>query len=154
MQKCGGRLLVRFDDTNPSKEKGEYADNILKDLRLRVDVEADKRWVCYFESYFDHFDKIKKEALELIKESKAFMDDTPQEQMKTEPRVEYRSTGTTTRRESQEFQGHGRHGAAVVFAGEDDMSSDNSTLRIRLHRANAARITGRVRSTRRILPTT
>jgi len=73
-----GRLLIRFDDTNPSKEKEEYEDNILTDLEtlgVKTDVVSHTS---------DHFEKCQQIAKQLIKEGIAYMDDTPQEQMQSE----------------------------------------------------------------------
>mmetsp|Transcript_26176 Transcript_26176/g.36674 ORF Transcript_26176/g.36674 Transcript_26176/m.36674 type:complete len:883 (+) Transcript_26176:45-2693(+) len=73
-----GRLIVRFDDTNPSKEKEEFQSAIVEDLE-RLGVKPD---VITFTS--DYFETIRGYAEYLIQNGLAFMDDTPQEQMKEE----------------------------------------------------------------------
>jgi tRNA synthetases class I (E and Q), catalytic domain/Glutathione S-transferase, C-terminal domain len=57
-----GKLLVRFDDTNPSKEKEEYEEAILSDLKsLGVNY-------CQITHTSDYFDLIENEARRMIKE--------------------------------------------------------------------------------------
>ena len=46
----GGRLVIRFDDTNPSKEKEEYEQNIIADL-ASLGVKGD--FVSHTSDYFD-----------------------------------------------------------------------------------------------------
>ena len=73
-----GRLIVRFDDTNPSKEKEEFEESIVEDLAL-LGVKPD---IVTYTS--DYFETIRGYAEYMIKNGMAFMDDTPQEDMKTE----------------------------------------------------------------------
>ena len=68
-----GKLIVRFDDTNPAKEKTEFVDSILEDLKI-LGIVPDK---VSFTS--DHFDYILECAEKLIKQGDAYVDDQDQE---------------------------------------------------------------------------
>ncbi|BGP19968.1 hypothetical protein JCM10213_006745 [Rhodosporidiobolus nylandii] len=71
-----GKFLVRFDDTNPSKEKAEFEQSIMEDLAL-LGIKADAT------SYTsDYFDQLQQYAVEMIKRGKAYADDTEQEVMR------------------------------------------------------------------------
>lgn len=70
-----GKLIVRFDDTNPSKEKDEYEENIIRDLAT-LNVHGD---IVTHTS--DSFGICERFARQMIGEGLAYMDDTPQEQM-------------------------------------------------------------------------
>ena len=69
---------MRFDDTNPSKEKEEYEINILRDIAA-LEVVPD-----LFSHTSDHFDLCIEKGKELIENGFAYMDDTPQKQMQKE----------------------------------------------------------------------
>ncbi|KAL6120709.1 hypothetical protein NUSPORA_02517 [Nucleospora cyclopteri] len=73
-----GKLLIRFDDTNPEKEEKKYEDKIIEDLSLL----GIKDFKVIRTS--DHFDEIYELAIKLIKKGKAFADNTGQETMRAE----------------------------------------------------------------------
>jgi glutamyl-tRNA synthetase len=79
-RKYHGKLLVRFDDTNPSKEKVEFEEAILSDLES-LGVKPDK-----ISHTSDHFATIMSKAKELLKTGQAYMDDTEQLMMSQQRR--------------------------------------------------------------------
>ncbi|KAI7863062.1 tRNA synthetases class I, catalytic domain-containing protein [Spinellus fusiger] len=73
-----GKLIIRFDDTNPSKEKTEFEESIKEDLAL-IGVTS-----TYVSHTSDFFDQIYELALQLIKQGDAYCDDTDMETMRDE----------------------------------------------------------------------
>lgn len=73
-----GKLIIRFDDTNPSKEKEEFEQSIIEDLAL-LGIKGDAT-----SHTSDYFDKLYQLAIQMIQLGKAYADDTPQEQMRAE----------------------------------------------------------------------
>ncbi|ELR08893.1 hypothetical protein VC83_01786 [Pseudogymnoascus destructans] len=73
-----GTLLLRFDDTNPSKEKQEFEDSIIEDLAL-MGIKPDKTSYTsdYLQVLYEH-------TIRLITEGHAYADDTEQEKMRDE----------------------------------------------------------------------
>lgn len=73
-----GKLIIRFDDTNPTKERTEFEETILEDLQL-MGIHGDV--VTHTSDYFDQLYEL---AIRMIKDGKAYTDDTEKEQMQKE----------------------------------------------------------------------
>ena len=84
-----GKVNMRFDDTNPTKEDVEYVDSIKNDVNW-LGFNWDN---LYFAS--DYFDEMYKRAVLLIKKGKAFVCDLNADQIR-----EYRGTLTEPGKES------------------------------------------------------
>lgn len=123
-----GRLIVRFDDTNPSKEKEEFQASILEDLEM-LGVKPD---VVTFTS--DYFETIQGYAMTLIEKGLAYMDDTPQEQMQKE-RLErvnskHRDQSVEDCKKYFDLMCSGdQEGSKWCLRAKIDMSSVNGTMR-------------------------
>ncbi len=80
----GGKFNMRFDDTNPTKEKTEFVESILADIKW---LGADWEDRLFFAS--DYFEQMYEGAVRLIKKGKAYVSDLSAEEMR-----EYRGTLT------------------------------------------------------------
>ncbi|HAB93256.1 MAG TPA: glutamine--tRNA ligase [Lachnospiraceae bacterium] len=78
----GGKFNLRFDDTNPTKEKSEFVESIKEDVAW---LGADYEDRLFFAS--DYFEQMYEIAVELIKKGKAYVSDLTAEEMR-----EYRGT--------------------------------------------------------------
>ena len=74
-EKYGGKCNLRFDDTNPEKEERKYVESIKDNIRWLGFDWGDRE---YYAS--DYFDQLYAWAVDLIKKSKAYVDDLPAEE--------------------------------------------------------------------------
>src|SRR5215471_8105869 len=73
----GGKMNLRFDDTNPEKEEVEYVESIMRDAHW---LGADWENRCFYAS--DYFDQLYEWAVELIKKGKAYVCDLSPEEVR------------------------------------------------------------------------
>ena len=83
-QEYGGKFNMRFDDTNPTKEKSEFVESILADTKW---LGADWEDRLFFAS--NYFDQMYEGAVKLIRKGKAYVSDLTADEMR-----EYRGTLT------------------------------------------------------------
>ena len=80
----GGKFNMRFDDTNPTKEKTEFVESILEDIKW---LGADWEDRLFFAS--NYFEQMYEGAVKLIRKGKAYVSDLTAEEMR-----QYRGTLT------------------------------------------------------------
>ncbi|SHK85758.1 glutamine--tRNA ligase/YqeY domain fusion protein [Hespellia stercorisuis] len=132
-QEYNGTFHMRFDDTNPTKEKVEFVDSIKADIEW---LGADWGDNLFFAS--DYFDMMYECAIKLIKKGKAYVCDLTPEQMReyrgtlTEPGKNSPYRDRTVEENLELFEGM-RAGAVVdgarVLRAKIDMASPNINMR-------------------------
>ena len=119
---------MRFDDTNPAKEKEEYEEVILEDMKL-LQVKYD-----LFSRTSDHFETILRYCEKLLKEGKAYVDDTDAETMKLERDAKTNSKHRSNTPQKnlamwEEMKAGSEAGLKCAVRAKIDMQSLNGCLR-------------------------
>ena len=129
----GGQFNMRFDDTNPTKEKVEFVDSIKADVEW---LGAEWNGDVLFAS--DYFPQMYEAAVKLIKKGKAYVDDLSAEEIRqyrgtlTEPGKEspYRNRSVEENLELFENMKNGMYAdGEKVLRAKIDMASPNINMR-------------------------
>lgn len=132
-QKYHGKFNMRFDDTNPTKERIEFVESIKKDIKW---LGADWEDRLFFAS--DYFEQMYEAAVKLIKKGKAYVCDLTPEQIReyrgtlTEPGKEspYRNRSIEENLELFEAMKDGKYAdGEKVLRAKIDMASPNINMR-------------------------
>ncbi|KAI1292291.1 Bifunctional glutamate/proline--tRNA ligase [Halotydeus destructor] len=123
-----GKLVFRFDDTNPEKEKEDFEEVIREDVEL-LRIKPD---FCSYTS--DHFELYLEKCVELIKIGKAYVDDTPPDVMKEEreQRAESRNRNNSVEKNLEMWNDMVKgteHGLKCCVRAKIDMQSNNGCMR-------------------------
>ncbi|MDR2889814.1 MAG: glutamine--tRNA ligase/YqeY domain fusion protein [Lachnospiraceae bacterium] len=132
-QEYGGQFNLRFDDTNPTKEKTEFVRSIIEDIKW---LGADWQDRMFYAS--DYFEAMYEGAIRLIEKGKAYVSDLTAEEMReyrgtlTEPGKDdpnrERSIADNLRLFTEMKEGVYRDGEKVLRA-KIDMTSPNINMR-------------------------
>ncbi|XP_065222685.1 bifunctional glutamate/proline--tRNA ligase-like [Planococcus citri] len=127
-EKFQGKLIMRFEDTNPAKEKVNFEKVILEDLHL-LQIKPD-----IFTHTSDYFDKILEFCEQLLHEGKAYVDDTNPKVMKRKRRqgVESKNRNNTVEKNLlmwREMQNGTEYGQTCCVRAKINMSSAIGCLR-------------------------
>jgi glutamyl-tRNA synthetase len=129
-QKYNGKMLLRFDDTNPAKEKAEFEERIREDLRL-LGIDSKKENWTHSSDYFDDLQRL---AYQMIASGKAYVDDTPVEELRRQKLAMEEGANRNNSPEKNkamfdEMIKGSDEGRKCVLRAKIDMKSENGTLR-------------------------
>ncbi|KAK6731733.1 hypothetical protein RB195_007914 [Necator americanus] len=127
-QTFDGQLIMRFDDTNPAKENAHFEKVIKEDLAM-LNISPD-RWT----HSSDHFEMMLQMCEKLLKEGKAFVDDTDTETMRKEREERIESKNRNASPETnlalwEEMKKGSERGMQCCVRIKIDMQSNNGAMR-------------------------
>lgn len=128
IQYPGGKMILRFDDTNTEKENEEFQDAIRDDVAL-LGIKPDM--ISYTSDYFEQIDQY---CVQIIKAGKAYADDTPgdvmsAQRMAREPSVHRDDSVEDNLARYEEMKKGTDEGRRWCIRAKISHANDNASLR-------------------------